>query len=138
MVNNIAQYVSPLDSVICDPRGNAYPDEIEMQVQQSKKLQGAPGQNIPMEFEPLTVRGAIVNALTRNWQDEQDKLVPEEKARRGRICVKFMEQQEPDLWDAEVEVAKERVAKLYTPLIVWRTWEVLSTLAKSKEIAVAK
>jgi len=83
------------------------------------------------ETGPLTLRRAITDALTSNYQDEQ-KLEPAKKAERGWLAMKIYNHPEPaiDLDADDVTMIKNLIGKRYSPLIVALAWEVLDPASK--------
>lgn len=111
-----------LDTEITDPFGQVYPDEIEMGYKANRARANSPeGVNPQVAFEPLTVRKAVVHALTRLYQDEPN-LAPAEKFRRGEIATRFVANKSPKIGAPELELIQELTAKLWTPLIVYQVW----------------
>lgn len=78
------------------------------------------------ESPPMTLRKAIVDSLTSNFQDEQ-KLEASKKAKRGWLAMKIWDHKDPliELTAEEVTLCKDLVGKRYNPLIVAQAWSIL-------------
>lgn len=78
------------------------------------------------ESKPMTLRKAIVDSLTSNYQDEQ-KLEASKKAERGFLAMKIWNHPEPaiDLTVEEIALCKDLIGKRFTPLIIALSWSVL-------------
>lgn len=76
--------------------------------------------------KPLTLRKAIVDSLTSNFQDEQ-KLEAMKKAKRGWLAMKIWDHKDPliELTAEEVTLCKDLIGKRYSPLVVAQAWSIL-------------
>lgn len=81
--------------------------------------------------KPLNLRKAIADALTTQFQSEQN-LEPLKKAERGWLAMKIWKHSEPviDLSVEEVALCKELIGKRYNPLITALAWEILDPESK--------
>ena len=80
---------------------------------------------------PLTLRKACTDALTANFQDEQN-LDPKKKAERGWLAMKIHNHPDPaiDLSVEDVALCKDLIGKRYNPLVVAIAWEILDPASK--------
>lgn len=78
------------------------------------------------ESKPMTLRKAITDALTSNYQDEQ-KLEATTKAKRGWLAMKIWNHPDPiiELSVDDVKLCKDLIGKRYNPLIIALAWSVL-------------
>jgi len=87
---------------------------------------GENGQAKFKESKPMTLRKAIVDSLTSNYQDEQ-KLEASKKAERGWLAMKIHGHPDPliELTVDEVKLCKDLIGKRYSPLVVALCWQIL-------------
>lgn len=82
----------------------------------------------------LTLRKAIVDSLTANFDDEKN-LDPKKKAERGWLAMKIYDHKDPiiDLNVDDVSLCMKLIGKRYNPLIVAKAWEVLDPSSKKDQ-----
>lgn len=78
------------------------------------------------ESKPMTVRKAIVDALTSNFKDDE-KLEGKKKAERGWLAMKIWKHPDPviDLSVDDTKLCKDLIGKRFNPLIVMQAWDTL-------------
>ncbi len=75
----------------------------------------------PQEFEEMTLKDAIVNALLGEFEGE--KLTGENKLERYRLAMKIQEAKiEVDLVTDDVVLIKKLIGKSWSPLISGQAW----------------
>ena len=99
-----------------------------MTIRLDEKIFTVEGKEIPDTMTeakaPLTVRAAVCHALFAQFPDD-DKIGGEEKFKRAALAMKIYDTPEVKLTVEQIALAKRMVARLYSPLIVYRVWSVL-------------
>ena len=81
--------------------------------------------------EPLTLRMALCNALMGQYKGEET-LSGTEKVKRWRLAQDVHSKDEPYLTSEQTTMAKELIAKAYTPVVVGPAWELLDPASAEK------
>lgn len=72
----------------------------------------------------LTLGRAASHSLNMQHQDEQN-LSGEDKFKRGKLAFEIRDNVSAVLKAEEISLIKRQIAKLYTPIVVYRAWPLL-------------
>ncbi len=99
------------DTIVCDQEGNPVKDTIAAQ------SNGGTAKD-------LTLGNAAIYALNTSFQDEQS-LTGNDKFNRGRLAYDIYKTPQLDLKSEDITLIKNVIGKMYTPMIVYQTYNLL-------------
>lgn len=87
------------------------------------KITTLKGEEVPVNGEPATVRGIVVDALLAQMPGENPD--SKEKVDRYKLAVRLNDGGEQDLTPEEIVLIKKLVGKNYGPLVVGQVFALL-------------
>ncbi len=102
-----------------------------MRIKVTDQLTDYEGRKLVEGTEPVTYRRVFATAL--NAFDEKDRPGPEQMAQIYALSVKLYSSAEIDLALEEASLIKERVGKVYNPLVYGRTCDLLEGTATPRK-----
>ena len=98
-------------------KGEEIDDIIEMQTNGGTKI-------------VLTLAAAVSQSLCYSYPSEQN-ISGKEKFRRAKLALEILESSGPlELKSEDVTLVKELLAKLYSPTVVYRAWQMIDPAEK--------